>query len=463
MNTTDNLKTRKIDITKFIIMSAIGAFLFLVPIPRAEGAATIPLGIIIGWLEGQFGRVILIQEFGIQYILMMIAISVSFVGTALAYTIKPNFIMDHPRVKAVFGASPLYFISRGIAFIVVWMIFLDMGPNVIMNLITSNTGDVMFGLAAHLMVLFLVLVPIMPILTSFGLMEFAGILIRKFVRFLFVLPGRASVNLLASWFGSSGAGIIITRDQHEKGFYTGREAAIIATNFCHVSLPFTFVIASTVDVLPYFGWFYLILCIVCLFLAILMPRIWPLRGLADNYLEETGKQIDEQIPEGTSMFGQALSLASNKARQTTVKDIVDSSLKVYMEIFMDIIPILIAWGTLSLIIGEFTPIIDWVSRPMGWYLQLLNVPGALQYAPATLIGFIEMFIPAFVVAEAPIATRFILGILSIVQIIYLAETGSLIIKSRIPLNIGKLFIIFMMRTIIALPIIVLLTRLFLNF
>jgi len=66
------------------------------------------------------------------------------------------------------------------------------------------------------------------------------------------------------------------------------------------------------------------------------------------------------------------------------------------------------------------------------------------------------------VEGAPINTRFILGALSIVQIIYLAETGILILKSKIPLNIGHLAIIFIMRTVIALPIIVLLTRILFN-
>jgi len=64
--------------------------------------------------------------------------------------------------------------------------------------------------------------------------------------------------------------------------------------------------------------------------------------------------------------------------------------------------------------------------------------------------------------SAPVETRFILGALSIVQIIYLAETGILILKSKMPLNIGHLAILFVMRTVLALPIIVLFTRLFFN-
>jgi len=60
-------------------------------------------------------------------------------------------------------------------------------------------------------------------------------------------------------------------------------------------------------------------------------------------------------------------------------------------------------------------------------------------------------------SETYFQTRFILGALSIVQIIYMAETGVLIMRSKIPLGLGKLFLIFMIRTLIALPLIVLLT------
>jgi len=90
----------------------------------------------------------------------------------------------------------------------------------------------------------------------------------------------------------------------------------------------------------------------------------------------------------------------------------------------------------------------------------LQVPEAMNFAHVTVVGFIDMFLPALMLGNAPLQTQFILGVLSIVQIIYLAETGVLIIKSRMPLNIGHLAIIFVMRTLIALPLIVLFARLF---
>ena len=60
---------------------------------------------------------------------------------------------------------------------------------------------------------------------------------------------------------------------------------------------------------------------------------------------------------------------------------------------------------------------------------------------------------------ASVKTKFIIGVLSLVQIIYLTEVGTIIIKSEIPLNLWKLFVIFLERTLIAIPVIVLMANL----
>ena len=105
---------------------------------------------------------------------------------------------------------------------------------------------------------------------------------------------------------------------------------------------------------------------------------------------------------------------------------------------------------------------NWISYPMGLYKKLFGVKEAFAAAPATLVGFTDMFIPALLLGGiSSVKTKFIVGVLSLVQIIYLTEVGTIIIKSEIPLNLWKLFLIFMERTLIAIPLIVLFANLFL--
>ncbi|MCL2192594.1 MAG: hypothetical protein FWB78_04265 [Treponema sp.] len=462
MNNSDAHTPGKKNTVKFVVMSIIGVFLFMVPIPDGQGAFNIPLGYAISWLGGIINSM-QVNGFGFIFLLAALLITVSFLGTVLAYTVKPAFIMNSEKLKGLFRCNIVYFVSKAIGVAVAWLVFFSAGPDwligwgggrLMMELISSNSG---------LIAIFIIIGVAIPLLTDFGLMEFLGVLIKKVIRALFTLPGRSSIDLLGSWFSSSAASVIITRDQHERGFYTGREAAAICVNFTLVSLPFTFVVASTIDLTQYFALFYLIICVTAILLAVIMPRIWPLRGIKDTYLPEVGKQIEEEVPENTSLFSQATKLAGLRAGKTGPTNVIKSGLSNWLNIFMDLIPVILAWGTIALIIESQTPIFQWLSWPFGQFLRLLQVPGAMEYAPATIVGFIDMYIPAILLGtEAPIQTRFILGALSIVQIVYMAETGILILKSKIPLNIGHLAIIFVMRTILALPIIVLLTRLLFN-
>ena len=464
MNNELSSKPKSIHLLKFVIMSVIGIFLFMVPLPTADGSFNIPLGFAINWL-GLTLNSVQINGYGLLFMLAAVLITISLIMTVIAYVVKPAFIEKSENMKRLFKSSPIYFVSKAVGAVLVWMVFFGVGPTAIIGAEPWEGAQLMMDLIAgggsgsNLMSIFLIVGLAIPLLTDFGIMEFLGILIKKVVRALFTLPGRSSIDLLGSWFSSSAGAVIITRSQHEKGFYTGREAATICVNFTLVSLPFTFVIASAVGMTAYFGLFYLVICVTAIILAMIMPRIWPLRGLKDDYLPEVGKQIDEEVPENTTLFKQATRQAGNRAADTTAVSVVKSGLSNWLSIFMDLIPVILAWGTIAIAINDNTDIFTWLAWPFAQFLQLLQVPGASDYAVTTIIGFIDMYLPAIIMGPyAPFQTRFVLGALSIVQIIYMAETGILILKSKMPLHIGHLIVLFLMRTILALPIIVLFYR-----
>ena len=276
-------------------------------------------------------------------------------------------------------------------------------------------------------------------------MEFLGVIMRPVVRPLFNVPGRASVDLIASWFGASNAAVILTREQYMKGFYTKREAAYIMTNFSVVSIPFCLLIANTIKISNLFPQFYLCICIVGVALAVVMGRIPPLSTIPDTYREAVGKRLNEDVPEDANILDHALQLSCKRA---------DS-----VGMFFDLIPIVISWGTVMLIIATYTPLFNIISYPLGLYLQMFGVAEAFAVAPATLIGFADMFIPALLMGGIQsVETKFIVGVLSLIQIIYLTEVGAIAIKSEVPLNFVKLSLIFLERTLIAIPLIVLLSK-----
>ncbi len=435
------------NLLKFIIGSFFGILMFLIPIPQGDSFTTL-LDFIKNALQSFFGD-------SLSYILLGITV-ISAIMSSLHLIFHFSFVEKHNLLKKAFVCTPFYLISKIVGAIVVVCVVFSIGPEF---LISIDTGATMIGLAETLLCIVVGFSFFLPFLTDCGIMEFLGIILRPVVRPLFQVPGRASVDLMASWFGASNAAVILTREQYMKGFYTKKEAGYIMTTFSVVSIPFSLLIANTIGVDHLFPAFYLSICIVGILLAVIIGRIPPLSRLPKEYQVNAGKQINEEVPSDKKLFAHAIEASCERAETFKPSTVAKSGLEVVVGMFFDLIPIVIAWGTLGLIIATYTPIFNWLSYPMGLYLELLGVAEAFAVAPATLIGFADMFIPALLVGGVEsVETRFIVGVLSLVQIIYMTEVGVIIMKSEIPLNIWKLFLIFIERTVIALPIVVLLAK-----
>lgn len=441
----------KIDLLKFIILSLFGAIMFLMPVPYGEAFST-PLGIVIDEVKATLGV-------SLPYLLMGIII-VGGITSLITYVIKPKMIINNDFLKGIFLTTPLYLSSRILSVVITVLVIFEVGPELI---ISGGTGGTMIGLAGTLVVIAISFSYILPFLTECGIMEFVGILTKPVVRFLFTLPGRSSIDLMASWLGASNAAVILTKGQYDSGFYTAREAAVIMTNFSLVSIPFCMIIANILDIGYLFPVFYLVICIVALTLALIMPRIAPLKNIPDTYNPKTGKRAEENVPEGYTIFQWAIQKSCDRAKEFKLKDLTRGGNSVLFSMLFSLIPVVISWGTLSLILVEYTPIFKWLSYPLGYYLKVLGVEFAFEVAPAALVGFIDMFIPALLITGiTSVKTKFIIGALSLVQIIYVTEVGVIIIQSDVPLNFKKLFVVFLERTVIALPIIVLLANIILK-
>jgi nucleoside recognition membrane protein YjiH len=120
----------------------------------------------------------------------------------------------------------------------------------------------------------------------------------------------------------------------------------------------------------------------------------------------------------------------------------------------------IAVGGAGMIIAEYTPILGWLTAPLVPLLEFMGLPEASAAAPALIAGFLDMFLPALLGSsiEAEI-TRFVVGVLSVTQLIYMSEIGILMIKCEIPLRFSHLITVFLLRTLIGLPIVMLFAKL----
>ena len=67
-----------------------------------------------------------------------------------------------------------------------------------------------------------------------------------------------------------------------------------------------------------------------------------------------------------------------------------------------------------------------------------------------------MFLPSILASSIESdLTRFVIAALSVTQLIYMSEVGALLIGSKIPVNFFELFVVFILRTLVTLPVIAL--------
>lgn len=438
------------NMARFLLGSSIGLFLFMCPIGGMDNSGfNTPLSIATDFLDK------FISSHMPWLLILMVALS-TILSFICKFT-KPAFIEEREWLRDVIYISWPYVVTRIVALAVTVCVTLKVGPGAV---ISDDVGGTMLSLGSTLIALAISLSFALPFLTDAGLMEFPGIILKPVVRPLFKVPGRASLDLVASWLASSNTAVLITGSQYHTGFYSRREAATIMTNFSLVSIPFCMVVSETLKLNDRFPLLYGIITLIGLLLAMIGCRIYPLGTIPEAYCGE--KRIREDTPPNISLLRWAFEVAAERASRFSILTALQGGWTMAVGIVFDIIPIVIAWGTIGTILVNETPIFQFLSYPMGMYMDLLGVERAYDIAPQTLVGFIDMFIPALITSpDLPEKTRFLVAGISLVQIIYMTEVGSIIIKSEVGLDFKDLVIIFMERTLIAIPLIVIATNLFL--
>lgn len=444
---------------KFIIPSVIGLLLFVVPLPF-NGQFNLGVGILGELLKK-----------GVKDILPLICCILLVSGavfSVLATLIKPQFVTESRYLSNLLIPNPIWLIGRilGAVFAVITYMVMTAAKGSVFSPVIAAIGDAYIGqvilkdLLPVLFAWFLFAGFLMPILLEFGLMDFFGTLVRKFMLPVFTVPGRSAIDAVTSWIGSGPLGVVVTDRQYNMGYYNGREAAVIATCFSLVSLPFSYVVAEVLKLGDKFVTFYVTIFIASLVAAIIMPRLYPLSRKKNDYQADIGKQIKEVVPEDRSTFDWAVEKAVEKAEKAPgILGLIREGFKIVFDVFWSLMPMVMAIGTIALLIAEKTTVFSTLSAPLVGLLEAVNLPGAEKAAPAMLIGFLDMYLPVIFVKSVEFEiTRFVIGALAFTQLIYMTETGTIILRSNIPVNIFDLIVIFLMRTVITFPIILLIAK-----
>lgn len=388
-------------------------------------------------------------------ILLTIAVSISAILCSIDYLLKPNFIRNNQIMTNLFSCNLLDTIFRILGALISIMVLTKLGPNFITEI---DTGGTMLDLSTTLSIIIPPMLFLQTFILEFGFMEFLGTLIGFIVRPIFKVSSMASVSIMSAWLGPGNAAILASKQLFDEGYYTFKEAATIGTMFATSSIGWCVLVANVLGIMDYFGIFYLTITAIGIIVAFIGVRIPPISKYEDIYSNgEKREEKEEKFEE--SIFEKALERACERVEKVSYKNFT-SKFKNMLGYIFALQPIIICWGTIALIISKYTNVLIWLSYPIAWIIKLFGITGANEAAPAILSGFADNYLPVILGKGIDnIQIKFIIGTMSILQLIFMSEIGALLASTKLTKGFKDILIIFIERTLISLPLVLIIAKL----
>lgn len=432
-------KATKRDVMRFAVLGLIGIFLYFIPV----SGSSVPVVLIVNFIKGILGD-------NLKYVVLFA------LALLVAIIIGARFFKNEACAKYLGNVSTYKQIHYCVALLVVLAVWFNLPPAAIFA--DPNIGGQVLTLAGTVMSTVSICGWFIVFVLKSGIVEFFGTLLEPLMRPLFKMPGAAAVNCLSSYVVSAAVGVYMTDQYYESKVYTQREATAAAVCFSTISVGYIGVLSSIGGIENMYGT--LLLTFVMVFvMTVITVRIPPLSRVPNTYIDGTTEPADAAASQEGSRFQRAVNAAALRSRDFTMAEFwksLVSALKFAQTIIAYMIPIVIV--TLSLV--HLTPLFTWLGKPIAPVLSLLGLPDAAAVAPAVLLGFIEVSLPAISVSTGVAAQSvFFVVMLSISQIIFMTEAGNAMLGSKMKISFGALVVNFVVRTVICIPIIALLSHL----
>jgi nucleoside recognition membrane protein YjiH len=434
-------------VSRFLISSAVGLAFFALPLSVGE-RVTVPFDLVVKWILSSAPGAV-----GMYCLVLILAGAGGSLAALLAGRESKHRWLGRYRTSTPLVAIRLLAVPLALAY------SFRAGPDLLLQ--PTVSGLMWSTLAFSVGVIVPIGAALLVLLVRYGLLEFIGTLMRPIMRPIFRLPGRSALDSLTSWIGSYSVGLYLTRRLMQEGFYNRQEAYIIVTCFSTVSVGFVAVVAQTLGILHLFPQIFLTYFVAVYLLTALLARTWPVTRISEDYV--TTPQPEVEVSGGVlHLAREAWSRALRQAGEAT------GVIRTLRDGFVDglilastILGSILTVGTLALLVARETPLFHYLGRPLVPVLSALGFADADIIAPATLVGIAEMYIPALLVREATLPSRFFIAILSVSQLIFFSAVGSMMIDMfrEIPVRARELVALFLMRTAVLVPFLAAITTL----
>lgn len=423
---------------KFSILSFIGIFIFFFPFNNQ-----VPIVYMINKTKELLGD-------NLKYVVITSTV-VLFVGMILGKVFKVPLFQKYFKgdgiIKSIFYTLSAVSVALVVADVNVPFI---RHPQIGGKILTMASTVFLTIAIAGMFVIFII---------KSGIVEFMAILMEPIMRPVFKLPGEAAVNILSSFVSSASIGVYFTEQYFESKTYTKRQACSVVSSFSVISVGYIGVLVSIAGIENMYGTILITSFVLVMIMGAIMVRIPPLLRIPDKNIDGSEQVVVKQRLGVKGRLNLALEKGIQRSNDFTLKAFganMIQSLKFAQKTVGVMVPTVIIVLTLV----YFTPIFTNLGHPLIPIIKLLGIPDAAKIAPSAIIGIVEISLPSILVGGAGVAKQisFFVVLLSIVQIIFFSEAGNAILSSKIPLNALRLVELFVIRTIIAMPLVALATH-----
>ncbi|MBP6117225.1 MAG: YjiH family protein [Neisseriaceae bacterium] len=409
-------------LTKIILFSSIGIFLFFVPI-QWQGKNTLLIDHASSWLIGQQ------RPIALTLILLLMAYG----------AVSPFFngLFQRSWGHKLFTLIKLLGLSLALLYLThtapAWAMTPDMLPFLFEKLALSVGLLIPIGAMA------------LTFLIGFGLLEWVGVLLEPIMRPLFRTPGTSAIDAVASFVGSYSIGLLITDHSYQQGRYSVREAMIIGTGFSSVSATFMIVVAKTLGIMDawlYFFWSTLVITFMVTMITAYLPPISRMNNDAKQRLPDQTK--------GQRWQQAKLSGIAHYTHSPKWHTMLWANFKNGLNMAAIVAPSILAIGFIGLILAQYTPVFEYLGYVLKPVLWLTGIPQLSQYSGALASGLAEMFLPSILLAQAELPIRYIAAVTSISSILFFSGSIPCLLATKIPMKVSHLVIIWLLRTVLSL-------------
>ena len=425
------------NIAKFILLNAIGIFMFFVTV-EIGGSSSIPVDHIVTRIRS------------IPYFEAVYGVVIVLVGAVLPF-IRKTWNKD--KVTMVFSFLKLLAIPS----LIIWLT--KAGPA------RWFDGDMLPFIYNKVVLPVTCLVPVgavfLAFLINYGLMEFIGVFLKPVMRPIWKTPGRSAVDAVASFVGSYSVGLLITNRVFKEGYYSTKEACIIATGFSTVSATFMIVVAKTLGLIDHWNVYFWSTLIITFIVTAITTRVYPLSRKPD-----TGYNGMSVIPEPSIENG-LIQTALNEGLEACAKapGIGEGIVKNFIDglnMALGIGPSLMSVGFLGLLLAEYTPLFDIIGYIFVPFAFLVGFGSeAVIMGKSCAISLAEMFLPANIVAGAEPASlmaQYVTAIVCVSEVLFFSASIPCIMGTDIDISIKDILIVWVERIILSLIIAALAVR-----